>query len=420
MPFRPPKSKDECIAYDKNDPLAHWREAFYLRDRLIYLDGNSLGPLPRKARAITLDTLEHAWGDDLIASWNTAGWFSLPEQLGDMIAPVIGARAGEVIVSDTTSVNLYKAVMAALSLRPEARVIVSEESGFPTDLYILEGIMATGGGQAPYHRRLIGAGGAGLAPALDDNVAVVVLSHVDYRTGERLDMGAITRAVQAAGAIMIWDLCHSAGVMPVDVTAHNVDLAVGCSYKYLNGGPGAPAYLYCARRHLSALRQPLSGWWGHAQPFAFETAYRSDAGIRKFLCGTQPVLSLAAMQAGLEIARDCDLQAVREKAKNLTALFIDIVGERAASYGVGLASPLEAERRGAQVGLTFPHAHAVIQAMIVRDVVGDFRPPDLMRFGFAPLYLRYVDVWDAAHCLLSCLRDRVWRQTRYQSRPAIT
>ncbi len=412
-------SRADCQTRDEQCPLAPLRHKFSLPDNTIYLDGNSLGLLPVAARDAIAHAVSQEWGDGLIRSWNDARWFDLPKHLGNKLAPLIGAREGEVVVTDTTSINLYKAVMGALALRPERTVIVSEASSFPTDLYILEGAM---GARKNIQRRLLRRADTELEAALDAQVAVVVLSHVDYRTGYLLDLGAITKAVHDVGALMIWDLSHSAGVVPVDVSAHNVDLAVGCTYKYLNGGPGSPAFVYCARRHQSQIRQPLCGWWGHARPFDFDKAYQPDPGIARFLCGTQPVLSMRAMEAGLDIARGANLALVRDKSQKLADLFITLIdsADAGASYGLKLASPRCCDERGAQVSYYWDHAYALVQAMIGRNIIGDFRAPDLMRFGFSPYYLRYVDVWDAAHCLLTCLAHEEWRKPQYHIRAGVT
>ncbi len=398
----------EARAADAEDPLAGFRERFHLPPGVTYLDGNSLGPAPLKALEDLRVAAEREWAGQLIASWNTAGWFDLPVRLGDRIAPLIGADAGEVVVCDTTSVNIFKALHAGLGLRPGRRVVVAEGGSFPTDLYVAQGVGAD--------LRLEGVDGLEIEGLIDTDVAVVLVNHVDYRTGRLRDLATLTRRAQAAGAIIVWDLCHSAGVLPVALNAAGADLAVGCSYKYLNGGPGAPAFLYCAKRHLEAVSQPLSGWWGHARPFAFEQRFAPDGGIRRFLCGTQPILSLRAMEAGLEIAAEAGMAAVRTKSLALTDRFISLVQH---IDGIGVLTPSDA-MRGSQVALTHPEGYAIVQALIARGVIGDFRAPDILRFGFAPLYLRHVDVVRAARTLEQVLATRAWDHPRYRARSAVT
>lgn len=407
----------DCRTLDAADPLAPLRDEFVLPEDIVYLDGNSLGPAPKRALA-DLETAAHEeWAQGLIRSWNAADWFTLTDRLGDKVGALIGAAPGETVVTDSTSVNIFKALHAGLALRPDRNVIVAERGSFPTDLYIVEGV---GGARPDVEVRLEGVDADRLEDLLDARVAVVLVNHVDYRSGARRDLKAVTQAVHAVGAVVVWDLCHSAGVMPVGLNAAEADLAVGCTYKYLNGGPGAPAFVYAARRHHGQLRQPLSGWWGHAAPFAFEPNYRGDAGIRRMLCGTQPVLSLRAMEAGLDLAARADLATVRAKSEALTDLFIDLVESRCGQYGLALASPRDPDRRGSQVAFTHPDGYAVMQALIAAGVIGDFRSPDVLRFGFAPLYVRYTDVWDAVERLRAILESESWRDPRYAARATVT
>jgi kynureninase len=407
----------EAAAADAADPLAGYRARFLLPPGVIYLDGNSLGPAP-KAELAALETAARSeWAEALIGSWNDAGWFDLPVRCGDMIAPVIGADAGEVIATDTTSINIYKALHAGLGLRPDRRVIVAEGGSFPTDLYVAEGVLS---GRPDLSLRLEGVDGPEIEGLVDEDVAVVLVNQVDYRSGRRRDVAALTARVQAAGAVVVWDLCHSAGVMEVGLNAAGADLAVGCTYKYLNGGPGAPAFVFCARRHQAAVRQPLSGWWGHARPFAFDRGFAPDEGIRRFLCGTQPILSFRAMEAGLALAAEADLGVVRVKSMALTERFLGLAEAAAGRFGVGLFGPRDPAARGSQVALTHSEGYAVVQALIARGVVGDFRAPDIMRFGFAPLYIRHVDVVRAARTLEQVLAGRVWDDARYRARAAVT
>jgi kynureninase len=319
------ESRTACEKADAADPLANRREEFQLPQGLIYLDGNSLGPMPKKALEYLEQAIRNEWAEELISSWNNAGWWELPQTLGEMIAPVVGAASGQLIVSDSTSLNLYKTVHAALSLRPERTVIISEADSFPTDLYILEGVTST---QQNIQRRLVGIDGDSLDELLDENVAVVTLSHVNFRTGELLPIEQLVKKTHDAGALFILDTCHSAGVLPVELDKWGVDFAVGCTYKYLNGGPGSPAFVYVAKRHQQAAVNPLSGWWGHARPFAFEKDFQAAEGILRFQTGTQPVLSLRGLQAGLEIAQAVDQKLVRQKSQRLTQLFLELVASR--------------------------------------------------------------------------------------------
>jgi kynureninase len=411
-----PVTRDACVARDAGDPIGGLRDRFIIPDGVIYLDGNSLGPLPRAAASILSHTIEQEWGQDLIRSWNSAGWFEMPLRLGDRIGALIGAAPGQTVICDTTSIDLYKAVHAALALNPTRDVVVAEAASFPTDLYIVEGAMQSAG--RPMRRRLVGADGPSVEALLDEQVAVVVLSQVDYRTGALLDVAEITKQVHETGALVIWDLCHSAGVIEVGFDRNEVDFAVGCTYKYLNGGPGSPAFISVATIHQATARHPLSGWWGHAAPFAFDRDFRPDAGIKRFLCGTPPIISLRGVDAALDAMEGVEVAALREKSLSLTGLFIERIS--ALLPGLDIVTPREPSQRGSQVAIAFAHGYAVVQAMIERGVIGDFRAPDIMRFGFAPLYLRYQDVWDAAEILAECIRAEVWRDSRYSERLAVT
>lgn len=412
-----PKTRAECARLDADDPLGEFRAEFVLPDDVIYLDGNSLGALPRTASARVRQMVDVEWGQGLIRSWNDAGWFDKPSTLGDRLAPLVGAGPGEVVVCDSTSVNLFKVVSAALGMRPDRRVVVSEEGSFPTDLYMLAGLTDLLGG---YERRLTRADGLELAEVLDADVAVVVLSHVDYRTGALYDMAAVTERVHAAGAVMVWDLCHSVGALPVRLTDCGADFAVGCTYKYLNGGPGSPAFVFAAARHQQDARQPLTGWQGHADPFAFTTGYQPAAGIERFRAGTPPLLSYAPLEASLDIWQRVDLDALRAKSVAMTDLFVDLIESECAGHEIEVVSPRDSAARGSQVALRHPGGYAVMSALIERGVIGDFRAPDLLRFGFTPLYLRYVDVWDAVRELRDILDTRAWEDPRYAQRGTVT
>ena len=398
-----------CVERDCTDPLRSLRDRFIIPDGIIYLDGNSLGPMPRAAAGILSRTIEQEWGHDLIRSWNSAGWFDMPVRLGDRVGALIGAAPGQTLVCDTTSINLYKAIQAAIGLRPGRDVIIAEEAAFPTDLYIIEGAMNSAG--RPMQRRLTGRDGPSLDALIDGKVAVAVLSHVDYRTGALLDVAAITEQVHKAGALIVWDLCHSAGVVEIGFDLHAVDFAVGCTYKYLNGGPGSPAFIAVAQAHQADAQQPLSGWWGHAAPFAFDRDFRPHQGIKRFLCGTQPIISLRGVEVALDAMAGAEAAALRQKSLALTDLFIARVATLLPELAI--LTPREAALRGSQVAIAFDKGYPVVRAMIERGVIGDFRAPDIMRFGFAPLYVRFQDVWDAAEMLADCITKEVWRDPRF-------
>ncbi len=414
-----PITRADCERLDDEDPLAGLRDEFVLPPG-VYLDGNSLGARPKAAAGRAAEVVEREWGQDLIGSWNTAGWFDLPLRLGDRLAPLIGGGPGTTVVTDTTSANLFKALAVALALQsdadPRRTVVVSERDNFPTDLYIAEGLTELLG--RGHELRLVD-GPDELASAIDERTAVVTLSHVNYRTGALWDLAAVTAQVHAAGALVVWDLAHSVGALPIDLTGADADLAVGCTYKYLNGGPGAPAFLWVHPRHLSASRQPLTGWWGHARPFAMEDTYEAAPGVARFLGGTQPVVSLALVECGLDLASRADLGAVRAKSLALGDLFLDLVEERCGGE-LTLVTPREHVRRGSHLTFAHPEAYAVVQALIARGVVGDFREPDCLRFGLTPLYLRHVDVYDAALALADVLATRAWDDDRYRVRSAVT
>jgi kynureninase len=340
----------------------------------------------------------------------------MPVRVGDRVGALIGAAPGQTIVCDTTSINLYKAIHAAIGLRPDRDVVIAEDESFPTDLYIVEGAMKSAG--RAMKRRLIGRDGPSTEALLDQNVAVVVLSHVNYRTGELHDMAAITRQIHNAGALVVWDLCHSIGVIDIAFDRDAVDFAVGCTYKYLTGGPGSPAFISVAKAHQAAAQHPLSGWWGHAAPFAFDRDFRPDAGIKRFLCGTQPIISMRGVDVALDAMDGVEIAALRQKSLALTELFMACVA--ALLPGLEIVTPRQPSLRGSQVGISLDNGYAVVQAMIERGVIGDFRAPDLMRFGFAPLYVRFQDVWDAAEILAECINAEVWRDQRFNQRLGVT
>ncbi|MGW4804375.1 kynureninase [Kitasatospora sp. NPDC004272] len=406
-------TREQCAARDAADPLHALRAEFDLPAGVLYLDGNSLGALPRRTPGHLAKVVAGEWGTGLIRSWNEAGWFHQPGRLGDRLgAHLLGAAPGQVVVCDSTSVNLFKVLGAALRLRPGRPALLVERHAFPTDRYVAEGL----GALHPGSRTVLLDSAARLDAVLDSEAAVVLLSHVDYRTGELLDMAAVTERIHAAGALAVWDLCHTAGALPIELDAAGVDFAVGCGYKYLNGGPGAPAFLYAAARHQADAAQPLTGWFGHARQFDFEPGYRPAGGVTRFLTGTPPILGLAALEAALEVWELADPAAVRAKSLELSDLFL----ESTADLEVEPVTPREHARRGSQVALRHPDGYAVVQALIARGVIGDFRAPDLMRFGFTPLYLSRTDVHDAATALREVLASGEWRAERFARRGEVT
>ncbi|WP_269933106.1 kynureninase [Aminobacter sp. HY435] len=404
-------------AMDAADVLRPMRDRFVLPEGLIYLDGNSLGVASAAAYGELDKAARDEWGHGLIRSWNTAGWFDMPVELGDQIGRLIGAAPGQTVVTDTTSINVYKALHAAMGLRPGRNVIVAEGGSFPTDLYMAEGVASTRPGAV---LRLEGVDAPAIEELIDDSVAVVLVNHVNYKSGELRDMKALTKRAHDVGALVVWDLCHTAGALPVDLDGANADFAVGCTYKYINGGPGAPAFIYVATRHLAEARQPLSGWWGHARPFAFEQGYAGDPGIRRFQCGTQGILSMRALKGALDTWKDVDMQALRKKSIALTDLFIHLVEAKCAGFGLKLESPRDGNKRGSQVSFEHENAYAIMQALIERGVIGDFRAPATIRFGFTPLYIGFKDVWNAVAVLEDILRSRAWQDPRFAVRSAVT
>lgn len=409
-------TREQCVALDAEDALAALRDRFHLPDGVIYLDGNSLGALPKAAAERAHQVIRDEWGEGLIRSWNDSGWIDLPFAVGGKLARLIGAEPGEVVATDSTSVNLFKLLAAALRLNPERRVVLTDSDNFPTDNYITEGLLDMLGER--YERRL--APEKDIVAAIDETVAVVSLTHVNYRTGRLYDMAKMTAAARAKGALMLWDLSHSAGAVPVDLNGCGVDLAVGCGYKYLNGGPGAPAYLFVAKRHHQSIRQPLTGWMGHAAPFDFAPGYRPAAGIARMLAGTPSVVAMSILDSSLDVLLEAGTAALRQKSTRLTDLFIELVESRCAGLGLSLQSPKRAAQRGSQVSYRHDHGYPAMQALIARGVIGDFRAPDIMRFGFAPLYLRHVDVWDAVSALAEVLANEEWREARFQRLGTVT
>ncbi|MCF8167775.1 MAG: kynureninase [Rhodoferax sp.] len=424
----------DCQHRDAMDPLRSLRDLFHIPSGIIYLDGNSLGAMPKAAITRANAVVLQEWGNGLVRSWNSAGWFDLPQRLGNQIAPLIGAGADQVVVTDSTSINLYKVLSAALAIAaqdaPQRRVVLSERSNFPTDLYIAEGLCQEHG----YTLQLVES--QDILQALNTKVAVLLLTHVNYRTGAMHDMPGLTAAAHQAGALTVWDLAHSAGAVPIDLCASRADYAIGCGYKYLNGGPGAPAFVWVDPQHAERFRQPLSGWWGHAAPFAFTPDYQPAAGIQRYLCGTQPIVSLSLLEIGLDAFAAAEplggMAALRTKSLALTDLFIELVEHRCAGFGLGLATPRAHSQRGSQVCLTREltpgdsGAFAIMQALIARGVIGDYRAGDkrtlhdILRFGFTPLYLGYEEVWNAVEHLRLVLSTEEWKKPEFAPRNAVT
>ena len=428
-----PLSRDTAAALDAADPLAPLRGLFALPAGLIYLDGNSLGALPRATSGRLREVVERQWGQGLIGSWNSAGWIAMPQRIGDRIAPLVGAAPGELVVADSTSVNLFKVLSAALAMQredaPARRVIVSERSNFPTDLYIAQSLAAQHGATL----RLVDRPGQ-IADALTNDTAVLLLTQVNYRSGWLHDMAGLSHAAHAAGALTVWDLAHSAGALPVALNADGADFAVGCGYKYLNGGPGAPAFVWVRPAHVGRFAQPLSGWLGHAAPFEFSPGYRPAEGVARYHCGTPSVLAMAALEVGVDTLHAAEplggMAALRAKSLAQTRLMAELVEARCGGHGLRIVSPRDDARRGSQLSLSRDEgALAIVQALIARGVVGDFRAgdrsaadggDDILRLGVTPLYTRFVDVWDAVEHLRQVLVSGQWREPRFGQRAAVT
>jgi kynureninase len=410
-------SRQDCERADREDRLSALRDRFLLPEGIIYLDGNSLGALPAATPGRLARNIEEEWGRSLIRAWNTHDWITQPRRVGDKLGRLLGASAGEIIVADSTSLNLFK-LLAALLSRPldvERNVILSERGNFPTDLYMAQGLNHLLGGR--FKLKWVDGNPA---EALDAGVAAAIITQVDYRSGRLLNMAAFNARAHEVGVPVIWDLSHSAGALPVRLNEDGAEYAVGCGYKYLNGGPGAPAYLYVRTDKQPGTHQPLTGWFGHAAPFEFTPDYRPAAGIEQMLVGTPSVLATTALECGVDLMLEADTTALRAKSVALTELFIQLVETRCGEHGFELASPREYSQRGSQVSFRHPHAWPIMQALIERGVIGDFRKPDYIRFGFAPLYVRHVDVWDAVEILRDIMVSGAWREARFQKLNAVT
>jgi kynureninase len=406
----------DVAALDAADPLRAFRERFVLPEGVIYLDGNSLGCLPKATAARIAEAVRREWGEGLIGSWNSAGWVDAPSRVGDKIARLIGAAAGEVVACDSTSVNVFKALCAALSVNPGRSAILSERGNFPTDVYMMQGLEALTGRRVA--ARLVD--GAEIESAIDGDTAAVLLTQVHYRTGRIRDMAATTAAAHAKGALVVWDLSHSAGAIPVDLNGANADFAIGCGYKFLNGGPGAPGYIFVAERHQAAAQPALSGWFGHARPFEFEDAYAPADGIKRFLVGTPPILALAALEVGVDLLLEAHVAALRAKSVALGELFGERMAPVCAAHGFTLASPADPAERGSQISYAHPEAYPIVQALIARGVVGDFRAPDVLRFGLTPLYTSFADVAAGVEAIDAVMAERAWDRPEFKVRAAVT
>ena len=397
---------------DAGDPLAEFRERFDMPEGVIYLDGNSLGCLPKATPARLEEVVREEWGRDLIRSWNSAGWIDLPAKVGGKIAPLVGAKPHEVIVADSVSVNLFKLISAALAMRPGRKVVLSEPGNFPTDIYMIEGLEKQGLAERRLAKR------DALHEALDGDVALLLLTHAHYKTGELFDMAALTRAAHDAGALVLWDLSHSGGALPVDLDGCEADFAVGCGYKYLNGGPGAPAYAFVAERHLHDTQQPLSGWMGHAKPFAFSDDYAPAPGVERLLCGTPGILGLSALEVGVDLIAEIGVERLYAKSQKLSEFFRQCLRER--GLDLDLVSPPDPARRGSHLSFRHSEAYAICQALIARGVIGDFREPDILRFGFAPAYLSFEDMAQAARHFVEVLENEEWQGEDFRQRASVT
>lgn len=411
---------EQCQQWDAEDELANLKSQFDLPQGVIYLDGNSLGAKPIKAMDCAQQVINQQWGTDLINSWNKAGWWDLPVRLGNKIGQLVGARENETVVTDTTSMNLFKVLATAIGIQqqhPTRKTIIAERDSFPTDLYMIEGFMALI--NQGYKLQLIDQP-EDLPQYLDEQTAVVVLSHVNYRTGYLHDMAAVNQQAHAQGALIIWDLCHSIGAVPIDLNGSNSDFAIGCTYKYLNGGPGSPAMLWVHSRYQTAFNQPLSGWWGHAKPFAMDVSYTPADNVRRYLCGTQPIVSMSLVECGVDIFLQTDMQALRQKSLRLTDVLIQLLEQECAGYDLTLITPREHLHRGSHISVRHPHGYAIVQALIARGVIGDYREPEVIRLGVTPLYLSFCDIWQAVQHLKQVLVSQEWAQPQFQTRQQVT
>jgi kynureninase len=404
-------------ALEKTDPLAAKRNEFELKEDTVYLDGNSLGALPKSVKKRLNEVVELQWGQDLIKSWNQHQWIDLPQTVGEKIASLIGAKAGQVISCDSISVNLFKVLCSAMRLNPNRSVVLSTADNFPTDLYMVQGLSELLSSQR-CELKTVPEGD--IECSLDESVSVLLLTQVNFRTGKLLDMKRLTELAHKKGIIVIWDLAHSAGALPIELDACQVDFAVGCGYKYLNGGPGSPAFLYVAERHLKNSKQPLCGWMGHSQPFAFSPHYQTPENINHYLTGTPSVLAMSALDAALDIWQDVDIHQVREKSLALADVFMTLVEQYPTLNSLTLCSTREKHERGSQIAYSHDNAYAICQALIDKGVIADFRAPNILRFGFTPLYTSYTDVWTAVNHLIAIVENKTFLAPEYNRRAKVT
>lgn len=411
----------QCQTWDKTDTLANFKQQFDIPQNTLYLDGNSLGALPKNALSRATEIITQEWGINLIQSWNTSGWWNLPITTGDQVAQLIGAKPNETVITDSTSVNLYKVLVSAVRIQQQKnqnkKVIIAEKDAFPTDLYIIQGFMDLM--NEGYELKLIDHPDD-LSTTLCPQTAAVVLSHVNYRTGYLYDMAATNDLIHQFDALVIWDLCHSIGAVPIDLNATHSDFAIGCTYKYLNGGPGAPAMLWVHEQHQNSVNQPLSGWWGHAKPFEMAPDYVPSGGIRRYLCGTQPIVSLGLVSCGIEVFLQTDMQKIREKSLKMTDLFIELIEQECAEFNLELITPTDHKNRGSHVSFKHPKGYAAIQALIARNVIGDYREPEVMRFGITPLYLSFEDIWHSVQHIKAVFSNQEWNNPKYHERSQVT
>ncbi|WP_019674276.1 kynureninase [Arsukibacterium perlucidum] len=407
--------------WDRQDPLAATRDAFVLPDNTVYLDGNSLGAMPKIAAERAQQVLAQQWSQDLIKSWNQHNWIDLPGNVGEKIARLLGAASGQVICCDSTSVNLFKVLSSAMLMQAGRKLVLSQAGNFPTDLYMVEGLASLLGEQS-CRLKLVedSENNALLEQALTEDIAVLLLTQVDFRSGRLLDMQRLTRLAHAKGILVIWDLAHSAGALPIELDACQVDFAVGCGYKYLNGGPGAPAFLYAAKRHHANLQQPLTGWMGHSSPFSFDKHYQKAQGITQFLTGTPPIISMSVLDAALDVFADVDINQLRAKSLALSSCFQQLVQQHSSLKQLTLLTPEQPAERGSQLAYRHPDAYALCQALIQHGVIADFRAPDILRLGFTPLYLRYVDIWQAVTTLAELMQSGEYLKPAYAVRSKVT
>ena len=411
-------NREHCASLDANDLLRERREHFDLPERTIYLDGNSLGALPKQTAARIDDLVRNEWGRDLIRSWNKHAWLTLPQRVGGKLARLLGAGDDEIIIADSTSVNIFKLLAGALAMQDvkHRRVILSERGNFPSDLYIAEGLNAMLDGK--YILKLVDHGE--IEDALDADVALALITQVDYCSGSLHDMARLNKCAKMAGTHIVWDLSHSAGAIDLKLNQHGAELAVGCGYKYLNGGPGAPAFVYVAKELQANFMAPLSGWFGHMTPFAFTNTYTPAPGIKRLLCGTPSVIATVALECGIDTFDSITMNSIRKKSLALSALFRTLVDQECGGFGINCVTPHEPLQRGSHLSFSHEHAYPIMQAIIDRGVIGDFRQPNLMRFGFAPLYIRFVDCWDAAAVLREVLLSGAWNSEKYHLQNAVT